>query len=182
MATLSLVDTPESVTQAMPVGRIARLLRGTEPVTVRPGDSLRRVAEVSVAHPECGVLLVVDPDGGLVGIIPATRLVRDIFARVVPEEVLSQIGDVDAALEYAQLLGARTAADVMDPPLAVHAEDTAREAFRRLRESGLAGLPVVDADGRVEAYLDELELLLAWVQATGRERLLEPPPPAEPMP
>jgi CBS domain-containing protein len=167
-------ESPESITQATPVGRIARLLRGTDPVTVRPDDSLRQVAEASVAHPECGVLLVVDEAGVLVGLIPATRLVRDIFARIVPEEVLSHIGDVEAALEYAALLGARTAADVMDPPVAVQADDTAREAFRRLRESGLAGLPVIDSRGHVEAYLDELELLLAWVEATGRSRLLEP--------
>jgi CBS domain-containing protein len=173
-------ESPESITQATPVGRIARLLRGTDPVTVHPEDSLRSVAEVSVAHPECGVLLVVDDAGVLVGLIPATQLVRDIFARIVPEEVLSHISDVEAALEYASLLGARTAADVMDPPVAVRADDTAREAFRRLRESGLAGLPVTDSRGRVEAYLDELELLLAWVEATGRDRLLEAPD-VEPM-
>lgn len=166
---------PEAITQATPVGRIARLLRGTDPVTVGPEDSLRRVAEVSVAHPECGVLLVVDGAGVLVGLIPAMQLVRDIFARIVPEEVLSHIGDVESALEYASLLGARTAADVMDAPVAVQADDTARDAFRQLRESGLAGLPVVDTRGHVESYLDELELLLAWVEATGRDRLLESP-------
>jgi hypothetical protein len=33
---------------------------------------------------------------------------------------------------------------------------------------------VVDEQGRVAGYLDELELLLVWVEATGRSRLLEP--------
>jgi CBS domain-containing protein len=168
-------ESPESITQATPVGRIARLLRGTDPVTVHPEDSLRSVAEVSVAHPECGVLLVVDGAGLLVGLIPVTQLVRDIFARIVPEEVLSGIGTVEAALDYADLLSARSAADVMQPPTAVRASDSARDAFRLLRDTGLAGLPVVDERGRVDAYLDELELLLAWVEATGRSRLLEPP-------
>jgi hypothetical protein len=40
--------------------------------------------------------------------------------------------------------------------------------------SGMDGLPVTDADGRVIAYLDQLELLMAWIDATGRELLLQP--------
>jgi CBS domain-containing protein len=167
-------ESPEAITQMTPVGEVARLLRGTDPVTVRAGDSLRQVAERSVAHPECGVLCVVDEAEVLVGLIRATELVSDIFARIVPEEVLSHIGDVESAMQYAERLGARTAADIMEAPVSVQADETAREAFRRLHETGLAGLPVVDAAGRVEGYLDELELLLAWVEATGRARLLEP--------
>jgi CBS domain-containing protein len=77
-------------------------------------------------------------------------------------------------MEYAERLGARTAADVMEPPISLRPDETAREAFRRLNDTGLAGLPVVDEQGRVEGYLDELELLLVWVEATGRSRLLEP--------
>ena len=170
------MDRPErvrSITHATAVRDVARLLRGTEPVTVRAGDSLRAVAERSVAHPECGVLCVVDEADVLVGLIRVSELVRDIFARIVPEEVLSHIADVEGALEYAERLGARTAAEVMEPPVSLRPEETAREAFRRLHDTGLAGLPVVDERGRVEAYLDELELLLVWVEATGRSRLLE---------
>lgn len=167
-------ELPESITQATPVGEVARLLRGTEPVRVLASDSLRTVAERSVSHPECGVLCVVDESGTLVGLIRVTELVNDIFARIVPEEVLSHIDDVRSAMEYAERLGARTAADVMEPPVSLRPEQTAREAFRSLHDSGLAGLPVVDEQGRVDAYLDELELLLAWVEATGRSRLLEP--------
>ena len=176
------MDRPErlaSITHSTQVRDVARLLHGTEPVTVRPEDSLRAVAERSVAHPECGVLCVVDDANVLVGLIRVTELVRDIFARIVPEVVLSQIGDVESAMEYAERLGARTAADVMEPPISLRPDETAREAFRRLHDTGLPGLPVVDERGRVEGYLDELELLLVWVKATGRSRLLEPDPKPE---
>lgn len=166
---------PEQMNLATPVGEVARLLRGTEPVTVHPEDALRAVAEVSVQHPECGVLLVVDHHNVLVGLIRATQLVNDIFVKIVPEEFLSGIGQVPAALDYARRLGARTAGDIMEAPVSVHAGQTVREAFRAMHETGLAGLPVVDEADRVEGYLDELELLLAWVETTGRQRLLEPP-------
>jgi len=174
------LERPESercaaaITQASTVGEVARLLRGTDPVTVRAGDALRAVAMRSVRHPECGVLCVVDDDGRLVGLIPVTQLVQDIFVKIVPEEFLSHIDRAAQALDYAERLGARTAADIMAPPVAVRPDETVRDAFRKLHESELAGLPVVDATGRVTGYLDELELLLTWVEASGRGRLLEP--------
>jgi CBS-domain-containing membrane protein len=44
-----------------------------------------------------------------------------------------------------------------------------------MHEAKLNGLPIVDDDGRVVGYVDQLEMLLVWVRSTGRERLLEPP-------
>jgi len=35
-------------------------------------------------------------------------------------------------------------------------------------------VPAVDEGGRVVSYLDQLELLLVWVRASGREPLLRP--------
>ena len=58
--------------------------------------------------------------------------------------------------------------------MAVAARESFRHAFRKLHQSGLNGLPVTDAEGRVVAYLDQLELLMAWVDATGRQLLLRP--------
>jgi CBS domain-containing protein len=174
------VERPDSersaaaITQASTVRDVARLLRGTDPVTVRADDALRAVAMRSVAHPECGVLCVVDGEGRLVGLIPVTQLVQDIFVKIVPEEFLTHIDRAAQALDYAERLGARTAADIMGPPVGVRPDETVRDAFRKLHESELAGLPVVDDEGRVTGYLDELELLLAWVEASGRGRLLEP--------
>jgi CBS-domain-containing membrane protein len=57
----------------------------------------------------------------------------------------------------------------------VRADETVRDAFGRMHESRLNGLPIVDAEARVVGYVDQLELLIVWVRATGREGLLEPP-------
>jgi CBS domain-containing protein len=174
------VDPPEpdtsaaAITQGSAVRDVARLLKGTDPVTVLGGDALREVAKASVAHPECGVLCVVDERNRLLGLIPVTQLVQDIFVKIVPEEFLSHIDHAAQALDYAERLGARTAADIMAKPISVRPDETVRDAFRKLHEFELAGLPVVDDEGRVTGYLDELELLLAWVEVSGRGRLLEP--------
>ena len=53
---------------------------------------------------------------------------------------------------------------------------TVRDAFERMHHAKLNGLPITDGDGRVIGYVDQLELLLVWVRASGRHGLLEPRP------
>jgi CBS-domain-containing membrane protein len=154
---------------------IARLVGGTDPIVVRAGDPLHQLAERAVANPACRVLSVVDDERRLVGLVRVTELLEDIFLKVVPEESLGDIDDVDDALRYAGHLGARTAADIMQPPVSVHASDTLRTIFHRLRRSDINGLPVIDDTQRVIAYVDQLELVMAWIASTGRKVLLQPP-------
>jgi CBS-domain-containing membrane protein len=169
------VKDPGPITPATPALEVARLVGGTEPILVQAGDSLHRLAELAVQNPACRTLCVIDDDERLIGLISVTELLNDIFLKVVPEEFLGEIQDVPGALRYAEQIGARTAGDIMRPSLSVAADDTIRQVFRHLHQSALDGLPVTDADGRVIAYLDQLELLMAWIAATGRGLLLQPP-------
>ena len=166
--------TPEAITQATPIGEVDRLLRGTDPILVHPGDSLHRLAEMAVERPGCRVLSVVDETELLVGLVPVRLLVNDIFLKIVPEEFLGVIADVEDVMEYARHLRARTAGDIMLPPTSVRRDATVRDAFEAMHHARLHGLPIVDEDGRVVSYLDQLELLLVWVHASGREPLLRP--------
>jgi CBS domain-containing protein len=84
------------------------------------------------------------------------------------------ITDVDDVLEYAKHIRARQAADIMLRPVSVRPDQTVRDAFEIMHKARLNGLPVVNADARVVGYLDQLELLLAWIDATGRDALLRP--------
>ena len=168
--------TPEAITQATPIRDIDKLLRETDAVVVRADDSLHRLAELAVEHTDCRVLAVVDEDDQLVGLIPVRVLVNDIFLKIVPEEFLGEITDLDEAMKYASHVGARTARDIMHEPVAVNYGMTVKDAFRMMHEHRLNGLPILDEEGRVTSYLDQLELLLAWVRATGREPLLRPTP------
>ena len=165
--------TPESITQNTSIADADRLL-SIGPVLVEAEASLRAIAEVAVENPGSRVIGVTDGEGRLTGVIPVRVLVNDIFLKILPELFLGEILDVDAAMKYAAHIGARTAADIALPPVSVRPDETVRDAFARMHESKLNGLPIVDAAQRVVGYVDQLELLIVWIRATGREGLLEP--------
>jgi CBS domain-containing protein len=165
--------TPESITQQTTIAEADRFLR-MEPVVVTASDSLRVVAERAVENTGCRVISVVDGDGRLAGLLPVRVLVNDVFLKIVPEEFLGEITDLEAVLKYAGHVGARTAGDVMVEPVSVHPDDSVRTAFELMHESKLNGLPITDREERVVGYVDQLELLMVWLRATGRSALLEP--------
>lgn len=167
------MQTPESIALATPISEADQLLT-MEPVVVDVADSLHRIAEQAVQNTACRVIAVVEQGQRLVGVIPVRALVNDIFLKIVPEEFLAEITDYEAVLKYAKHLSARTARDVMLEPVSVRRDETVRDAFERMHGSKLNGLPITDADGLVTGYVDQLELLLVWVHASGRRTLLEP--------
>ncbi|HET6380700.1 MAG TPA: CBS domain-containing protein [candidate division Zixibacteria bacterium] len=164
----------EAITQSTPIREVDQVLTGADTVIAHADDSLHRLAELALEHPSCRVISVVDDDQRLVGLIPVRILVNDIFLKIVPEEFLGEITDVDAVMKYADHVRARTARDIMLEPVSVHYGETVRDAFHKMHEHRLNGLPIVNEEGRVVSYLDQLELLLAWVRASGRGALLEP--------
>ena len=166
-------ETPESITQATRIAEADRLL-SIGPVVVRADASLRQIAEKAVENSGCRVIAVVSAEDRLTGVIPVRVLVNDIFLKIVPEEFLGEILDIEGALKYAAHIGARTALDIQLPPVSVRPEETLRDAFSRMHDAKLNGLPIVDDDEHVVGYVDQLEMLLVWVRSTGREGLLEP--------
>jgi CBS domain-containing protein len=169
-------ESPEAITQATLIRDVQHLLRGGDPIVVRTTDSLQRLAASAVENTSCRVLSVVDDEERLVGLVPVRVLVNDIFLKIVPEEFLGEIMDVDAVLKYAKHIGARTAADIMVEPVALHEDDTVRDAFEAMHKAKLNGVPIIDEQTRVTGYLDQLELVIAWVDATRRSPLLRPSP------
>lgn len=164
----------QAMTHATLIAEVGSMVHGTEPIVVSAADSIQHLAELAVERPECRVISVADEVGRLMGLVPIRTLVNDIFLKIVPEQFLGEITTIEEALRYASDLGARTAADVMIAPVSVHPDETVRDAFERMHHAELNGLPITDADERITGYLDQLELLLAWVRATGREILLRP--------
>jgi CBS domain-containing protein len=165
--------TPESITQQTTIADADRILR-MEPVVVESSASLRETAELAVENPGCRVIAVVDGERRLLGVLPVRVLVNDVFLKIVPEEFLGEITDLEAALKYAEHVGARTAGDIVLQPVSVHPDETVRTAFERMHASHLNGLPITDRGERVVGYVDQLELLIVWIHATGRRGLLEP--------
>jgi CBS domain-containing protein len=165
-------ETPESITQSTPIAEADKYLH-MAPVVVHADDSLREVAEKAVENTGCRVIAVIGEHDELIGVIPVRVLVNDIFLKIVPEEFLGEIFDLEGALKYAGHIRARTAREVMLPAVSVRGDETVRDAFERMHAAKLNGLPISDG-GRVVGYVDQLELLLVWVRASGRQKLLEP--------
>jgi CBS domain-containing protein len=128
------------------------------PLLVAPDDDVIAILRRAAVHPETRLLGVTGPDGRIVGVIPILRLAESIIARVSPESLLANVGDLAAAARFTHSIEDRTAADIMLEPATIRGTATVADAFRLMRQRSLSGLYVVDEDGRPTGYLDLLEL------------------------
>jgi CBS-domain-containing membrane protein len=96
-------------------------------------------------------------------------LLDDLFLHVAPEEFLADLRAMEGVEEFGKLSRARAARDLMQRPVYVTMEDNVREAFSRMHERRLEGLPVVDKEMHVVGYLDRLQLIRLWLRTHQRE-------------
>jgi CBS domain-containing protein len=130
-----------------------------EPTIVSPDTSLDETARRMLTHPSVHVVCVVAEDGRLVGLLGLRALADDIFFHILPEEFLSKIHDLDEAMEFADRSRMRTAADAMRDPIWVKQGETVKDAFKRMHEHKLSGMPVVDEQYHVVGYINLLEII-----------------------
>ncbi len=134
--------------------------------------TLAEIIESIERAPRVLTLAVVDAAGRLQGVIPFQQIVDEVFLQITPEAFLSEIHTLSDAQQYAlksRLSRAATAAEMMAPPISVYEHETIVDAFRKMREANLRGLPIVDAEMTVIGYLDLLELVLVWMRAEQRK-------------
>jgi CBS domain-containing protein len=62
-------------------------------------------------------------------------------------------------MRFAKLSSTHTAEDAMIPAVWVRKDDTLKEAFRKMHENRLSGIPIVNAQYEVTGYISLLELL-----------------------
>jgi len=151
-----------SVREALGVKRL-------QPCVVEESADLLRVCERLGEAPGVDVVVVVDEAGRLRGMIPVRLLLDELFLHVAPEEFLADLRAVGGVEEFGKLSRARSARDLMQPAVYVTMDDTVREAFSRMHERRLEGLPVVDKDMHVVGYLDRLQLIQLWLRKRRRE-------------
>lgn len=140
-----------------------------QPCLVEESADLLRVCERLGEAPGVDIVVVVDEAGRLRGIIPVRLLLDEIFLHVAPEEFLADLLAAGGVEEFGKLSRARSARDLMQPAVYVTMEDSVREAFSRMHERRLEGLPIVDEEMRVVGYLDRLQLIQLWLQKHRRE-------------
>lgn len=139
------------------------------PNLVGPDFSLVQVIEGIENSPRTQIIAVVDENNRLLGIIPISQIIDDIFLEICPEEFLGDINDLEAAEDYAlktRLSQAHTAREMMQPPVFVRPTDTIVQAFRQMHKYGFRGLPIVDVAMQVIGYLDWFEIIAAWLKAS----------------
>jgi len=130
-----------------------------EPTIINADTPLEDIPQKMLIHPNVHVACVVAEDDRLVGLLGLRALADDIFFHILPEEFLSEISDMDEAMEFANRSHMRTAADAMQDPVWVKQGETVKDAFKRMHEHDLAGLPVVNDLYHVVGYINLLELL-----------------------
>jgi len=140
--------------------RVRELMRENEPlVCFRPDTSSSQV-EAGVAqasHQE--IFPIVDESGRLLGMIRSGLL----------RGAAGEVADARWTL----------AADLSEPPISVRPDDDLRVASERMLQNELRELPIVDAEGRVVALLDESEIAEIYLRAAFRAEAVEREAPAK---
>ena len=139
------------------------------PCVVEEDAGLLHICEELGESPGVNTVAVVDKTGRLTGIIPISLLLDALFLHVAPEEFLADLRLMEGVEEFGKLSRARSARDLVQPAVYVTMGDSVREAFSRMHERRLDGLPVVDGEMRVVGYLDRLQLIRLWLRKHHRE-------------
>ena len=140
-----------------------------EPTIVNLDTPLEEVARAMTAHPRVHVASVVAKDGRLVGVLSLRSLANSLFFHILPEEFISEITDIDKLMDFAGRTRRRTAEDAMKPAVWVKRGETAKDAFIRLHDNDLPGLPLVDERYHVVGYINMLEMLGLFLDADPKE-------------
>ena len=114
---------------------VAHILRqkGTSVFTVEPGDSVQTIVDMLARH-RIGAVVVVDPAGGIAGIVSERDVVR------------AMVGDVAG-------VSSMTAKDIMTAKVRTCSPtDSEAELMQMMTESRIRHLPVV-ANGRVTGMI-----------------------------
>ena len=135
-----------------------------ETTIVRLDTPFDEIVQAMLAHPRVHTVCVVNDDGRLVGVLDLRTLADHLFFHIIPEEFLSEVTDLEHAMQYAEMSGMRTAADAMHEPLWVKRGETVQDAFKRMHEHHLSGLPVVDDRYHVVGYVNLLELMAVCLE------------------
>ena len=141
-----------------PIKKVGAIM-GLEPTIIGPDASLNDVAQAMLAHPGVHVACVVAEDGRLLGLISLKTLADDLFFHILPEEFIAESINVEKMMAFADKTRILNARDAMIPPIWVKNGETVKDAFKRMHENGLPGLPVIDQSYHVIGYINLLELL-----------------------
>jgi CBS domain-containing protein len=154
----------ELITRNTPVSVINEILK-LEPVIVQLQQPLIELVQALVEHPNVDVACVVNEQERLVGLLTLQSLADDLFMMIVPEEFLSETHDKEGVLRYAKLTATQTAKDAMIEPVWVRENETLKDAFRKMHDNQLSGIPLINDRYEITGYINLLELLAIYARS-----------------
>ncbi len=145
---------------------VADVLRGLggNACLVGPDADIREIAAAAARSAHIALISVVDEEGVLLGVISRAVLLDELFIYIAPETFLHDLLRKGNIEELGRLTRGQTARNLMSPPAYVYVDDNLGTAFERMHEQRLGGLPVVDRLHHIRGYIDQLQLMLAWLE------------------
>ncbi|MDZ7843390.1 MAG: CBS domain-containing protein [Anaerolineales bacterium] len=141
-----------------PIEKVEAIMN-LEATVVGQEASLNDVAQAMLEHPQVHIVSVVSEEGRLVGLLSLKSVADNLFFHILPEEFIAEITDLEKAMSFADRSRILTAGDAMAPPVWVKHGETVKNAFQRMHDNDLTGLPVVDDRYQVIGYINQLELI-----------------------
>lgn len=141
----------------MPIEEVD-LISDFPPTLVTPEMSLDEVAREMMSNPQVHVASVVEENGRLIGVISLKSLADDLYFHIVPEEFIAESSDLEKMMSFADKSRISTAKDAMSAPVWIQVGETVKDAFTRMHDNDLPGLPLVNEQYRVVGYVNLLEL------------------------
>lgn len=161
-----------SITRETPLADVLPLLPNTQPLLIKEDDSLGSATMLASDRQEIDTFAVVDDNGILSGVLTVDDLVEDMLADLIPEEYLPDVTGLSELLSaHRPFVKHRIVSEIMDEACSVTEEDSVETAVHLMHARKLRGVPVVNRQGEVVAYLDMFDTLVAWMRS---ERSDEP--------
>ena len=162
----------------MPVEELLDLF-DIKPTVIRDNLSMDEAARAMMNNPQVHVACVVAENQRLVGLLDLGTVSDYLFMYLVPEEFLADISDLEDVEKFADRSRVRTVTDAMSDPVWVKRGETVKDAFERMHDNQLTGVPMVDDAYRVVGFINMMELLSICSDQVCTWRFDEPADPRE---
>lgn len=134
------------------IGRLTAVLEKRKPLIVQDDSSMEEIMDTMIRSKHSRTLYVVDPEGQLRGAISLRTLVKHAFARSHEPQIHPRF--------LMHMITAETARDIMQekPAFATEEEEVGR-VLKRMVESGVEEIPIVDVEKKVVGHVTMVDLI-----------------------
>jgi CBS domain-containing protein len=120
---------------------------------------IREVLASTMDAPLSDLVCVINSEDRLVGVIRDDLLSEVMLVPTMPDSFIQDAEKYEQVLKFAQINSDRPAVEIMSDPVFVNSNSSVEEAFIKMKQLKLPGLPVVNKHYRVIGYITMLQIL-----------------------